>query len=257
MVSDSIIDLKSHGLLSGTFKSSITVSGAFTGSWRMQRSSLAYEPSPIFPSLEATCPDQFLFPLLPRRRLVSLPLPAHVGAPRRLGRRLHRWLPIPQASAPGISSASLRALFTAKVSKPFFTSPYSGNDALRLRVGPSAHLSGTALEFAKSGAVIDLISYDANAQYASNAKHISGDVYTPLGHVGSRAFFVYLASFPQAPAVYAQQGGLFCSVDLNIDNSNEVGLPSSSPARVAPGMEAELAKKEFAVSFALRRCGRG
>jgi hypothetical protein len=143
-----------------------------------------------------------------------------------------------------ISSASLGALFTAKVSKPFFTSPYSGNDRCVYGVGPSAHLSGTALEFAKSGAAIDLISYGANAQYASNAKHIFGDVYTPLGHVGSRAFFVYLASFPQAPAVYAQQGGLFCSVDLNIDNSNEVGLPSSSPARVAPGMEAELAKKE-------------
>ena len=143
-----------------------------------------------------------------------------------------------------ISSASLRALFTAKVSKPFFTSPYSGNDRCVYGVGPSADLSGTALEFAKSGAVIDLISYSANAQYASNAKHIFGDVYTPLGHVGSRAFFVYLPSFPQAPAVYAQQGGLFCSVDLNIDNSNEIGLPSSSPARVAPGMEAELAKKE-------------
>ncbi len=143
-----------------------------------------------------------------------------------------------------ISSASLRALFTANVSKPFFTSPYSGNDRCVYGVGPSAHLSGTALEFAKSGAVIDLISYGANAQYASNAKHIFGNVYTPLGHVGSRAFFVYLASFPQAPAVYAQQGGLFCSVDLNIDNSNEVGLPSSSPARVAPGMEAELARKE-------------
>jgi len=157
--------------------------------------------------------------------------------------------PAPMAAHPSgfctrISSASLRALFTAKVSKPFFTSPYSGNERCVYGVGPSAHLSGTALEFAKSGAVIDLISYGANAQYASNAKHISGNVYTPLGHVGSRAFFVYLASFPQAPAVYAQQGGLFCSVDLNIDNSNEVGLPSSSPARVAPGMEAELARKE-------------
>ncbi|HXR21230.1 MAG TPA: hypothetical protein VN786_01630 [Acidimicrobiales bacterium] len=150
----------------------------------------------------------------------------------------------PPAFCARISSASLKALFTAKVSKPFFTSPYSGNERCVYGVGPSAHLSGTALEFAKSGAVIDLISYGANAQYASNAKHISGNVYTPLGHVGSRAFFVYLASFPQAPAVYAQQGGLFCSVDLNIDNSNEVGLPSSSPARVAPGMEAELARKE-------------
>jgi len=150
----------------------------------------------------------------------------------------------PPAFCARISSASLKALFTAKVSKPFFTSPYSGNDRCVYGVGPSAHLSGTALEFAKSGAVIDLISYGANAQYASNAKHISGNVYTPLGHVGSRAFFVYLASFPQAPAVFAQQGGLFCSVDLNIDNSNEVGLPSSSPARVAPGMEAELARKE-------------
>jgi hypothetical protein len=143
-----------------------------------------------------------------------------------------------------ISSASLRALFTAKVSKPLFTSPYSGNDRCVYGVGPSAHLSGTALEFAKSGAVIDIISYNANAQYASNAKHIPGDVYAPLDHVGSRAFFVYLRSFPQAPALYAQQGGLFCSVDINIDNSNEVGLPSSSPARVAPSMEAELAKKE-------------
>ncbi len=143
-----------------------------------------------------------------------------------------------------ISSESLRALFTAKLSKPFFTSPYSGNDRCVYGVGPSAHLSGTALEFAKSGAVVDLISYGANAQYASNAKHISANVYTPLDHVGSRAFFVYLRSFPQAPAVYAQLGGLFCSVDLNIDNSNEVGLPSSSPARVAPSMEAELAKKE-------------
>jgi hypothetical protein len=61
-----------------------------------------------------------------------------------------------------------------------------------------------------------------------------------------QAFFVYLASFPQAPAVYAQQGALFCSVELNIDNSNEVGLPSSSPARVTPGREAERAKKEGA-----------
>jgi hypothetical protein len=137
-------------------------------------------------------------------------------------------------------------LFTAKVSKPFFTMPYPGNGRCDYGVGPSADLSGTALEFAKSGAVIDLISFGANAQYASNAKHISGNVYVPLEHIGSRAFFVYLPSFPQAPAVYAQQGGLFCSVDLNIDNSNEVGLPSSSPARVAPGMEAELAKKEGA-----------
>lgn len=46
----------------------------------------------------------------------------------------------------------------------------------------------------------------------------------PLEHIVWRAFFVYLPSFPQAPAVYAQQGGLFCSVDLNIDNSNEVWL---------------------------------
>jgi hypothetical protein len=157
--------------------------------------------------------------------------------------------PAPMAAHPSgfctrISSASLRALFTAKVSKPFFTSPYSGNDRCAYGIGPSAHLSGTALEFAKSGAVIDIISFGASAQYTSNAKHIFGDVYTPLDHVGSRAFFVYLRSFPQAPAVYAQQGGLFCSVELNIDNSNEVGLPSSSSARVAPSMEAELAKKE-------------
>ena len=143
-----------------------------------------------------------------------------------------------------VSSESLRALFTAKVSKPFFNVPYPGNQRCYYGLGPSAHLSGTALEFAKSTAVIDLISYSANAQYASNAKPVSGNVYTPLKHVGSRAFFVYLRSFPQAPAVYAQQGRLFCSVDLNIDNSNEVGLPSSSPARVAPSMEAELAEKE-------------
>lgn len=152
----------------------------------------------------------------------------------------------PSSVCTRISSKSLKALFTAKVSKPFFNSPDPGNERCVYGVGPSAHLSGTALEFAKSGAVIELISYDAGSQYASNAKHISGDVYTPLEHVGSRAFFVYLRSFPQAPAVYAQQGGLFCSVDLNIDNSNEVGLPSSSAAQVAPSMEAELAKKEGA-----------
>jgi hypothetical protein len=69
----------------------------------------------------------------------------------------------PSSFCTRISSASLRALFTAKVSKPFFTSPYSGNDRCVYGVGPSAHLSGTALEFAKSGAVIDLISLDANA----------------------------------------------------------------------------------------------
>jgi len=119
----------------------------------------------------------------------------------------------PSSFCTRISSASLRALFTAKVSKPFFTMPYPGNDRCDYGVGPSAHLSRTALEFAKSGAVIDLISFGANGQYASNAKHISGNIYAPLDHVGSRAFFVYLSSFPQAPAVYAQEGGLFCSVD--------------------------------------------
>jgi len=214
--------------------------------------------------------DQLFFPPLPRPALtVSLSHGPALARWRAWGVRAKRnaivllvscclLTPAPEAawasSAPmaarpsgfctRISSPSLRALFTAKVSKPFFTSPYSGNDRCVYGVGPSADLSGTALEFAKSGAVIDLISYGANGQYASSAKHLSGNVYAPLDHVGSRAFFVYLRSFPQAPAVYAQQGGLFCSVDLNIDNSNEVGLPSSSPARVAPSMEAELAKKE-------------
>jgi hypothetical protein len=42
VVSDSIINLKSHGLLSGTFKSSITVSGAFTGSWKCNGALSAY-----------------------------------------------------------------------------------------------------------------------------------------------------------------------------------------------------------------------
>jgi hypothetical protein len=153
----------------------------------------------------------------------------------------------PSSFCTRVSSESLRALFTAKVSKPYFNSPYPGNQRCSYGVGPSADLSGSALEFAKSTAVVGIISYGANAQYASNAKQIVGFVHTPLKHVGSRAFFVYLRSFPQAPAVYAQQGGLFCTVDLNIDNSNEVGLPSSSPARVAPSMEAELAKKEGAL----------
>ena len=178
-------------------------------------------------------------------RLIGVFLSPHAGARSGLGVECAQRY---RASSfcTRISSASLGALFTAKVSKPFFTMPYPGNGRCDYGVGPSADLSGTALEFAKSGAVIDLISFGANAQYASNAKHISGNVYVPLEHIVWRAFFVYLPSFPQAPAVYAQQGGLFCSVDLNIDNSNEVGLPSSSPARVAPGMEAELAKKEGA-----------
>ncbi|HXR21231.1 MAG TPA: hypothetical protein VN786_01635 [Acidimicrobiales bacterium] len=42
VVSDSIINLKSHGLLSGTFKSSIAVSGAFTGSWKCNGALSAY-----------------------------------------------------------------------------------------------------------------------------------------------------------------------------------------------------------------------
>ncbi len=42
VVADSIIHLQSHGLLSGTFKSSITVSGAFTGSWKCNGALSAY-----------------------------------------------------------------------------------------------------------------------------------------------------------------------------------------------------------------------
>jgi hypothetical protein len=42
VVSDSIIHLKSHGLLSGTFESSITVDGSFTGSWKCNGALSAY-----------------------------------------------------------------------------------------------------------------------------------------------------------------------------------------------------------------------
>jgi hypothetical protein len=42
VVSDSIIHLKSHGLLSGTFESSVTVNGAFTGSWKCNGALSAY-----------------------------------------------------------------------------------------------------------------------------------------------------------------------------------------------------------------------
>jgi hypothetical protein len=42
VVSDSIIHLKSHGLLSGTFKSSITVAAPFTGSWKCNGPLSAY-----------------------------------------------------------------------------------------------------------------------------------------------------------------------------------------------------------------------
>jgi hypothetical protein len=128
---------------------------------------------------------------------------------------------LPSSFCTRVSSESLRALFAAKVSKPFFNVPYPGNKRCYYGAGPSAHLRGPALEFAKSGVVIDLISYGANAQYASNAKHISGNVCKPPEPVGSLAFFVYLRSFLQAPTVYAQQGGLFCSVDLNINNSKQ------------------------------------
>jgi hypothetical protein len=41
-VSDSIVHLKSHGLLSGTFESSITVDGSFTGSWKCNGALSAY-----------------------------------------------------------------------------------------------------------------------------------------------------------------------------------------------------------------------
>ena len=42
IVSDSIIDLKSHGLLSGTFKSTTAVGAPFTGSWKCNGTLSAY-----------------------------------------------------------------------------------------------------------------------------------------------------------------------------------------------------------------------
>ena len=42
VVSDSIIHLQSHGLLSGTFKSSVTVGAPFTGSWKCNGPLSAY-----------------------------------------------------------------------------------------------------------------------------------------------------------------------------------------------------------------------
>ncbi len=42
VVSDSIIHLQSHGLLSGTFKSSVTVGAPFSGSWKCNGPLSAY-----------------------------------------------------------------------------------------------------------------------------------------------------------------------------------------------------------------------
>jgi len=146
-----------------------------------------------------------------------------------------------------ISKATLAALFKTSISsKPYISQLGAGNNRCEYGIGPSSHKTGTALAFAKETFVVETISVDAQQQYAANTKHITYVKVTPLRGVGTKAVFTYNTMFPEAPAIFAIKGNVFCNVDLNLGNTSEVGLPRNTGAspRVLPSQQAGLARRE-------------